>query len=74
MAKFYLNLGLEITKIYKFIEFYSHKCFEKLADEIVNSRREVDLNKSKPVIALTNKLTRNSLYSASLLNKEKYLI
>ena len=72
MAEFYLNLGLEITKIYEFIEFYPQKCFKKLADEIVNSQSEVDRDKLKAVIALTNKLTGKSLYSASLLNKEKH--
>ena len=72
MAEFYLNLGLKITRIYKFIEFHPQKCFETLTKDIVNSRREADLDKSKTVIALTNKLTGNSLYSASLLNKEKH--
>ena len=72
MAEFYLNLELKITRIYEFIEFYPQKCFETLANEIVNSRRKADLDKSKKVIALTNKLTGNSLYSASLLNKEKH--
>ena len=72
MAKFYLNLGLKINRIYKFIQFHPEKCFETLANEIVNSRREADLDKSKTVIALTNKLIGNSLYSASLLNKKKH--
>ena len=70
MAKFYLEMGLKITKIYEFIEFFPQKCFAPLAQEIVNFRRLADTNKSKAVIALTNKLTGNSLYSASLLNKE----
>ena len=72
MAEFYLNLGLKITRIYEFIQFHPQKCFETLANEIVNSRREADLDKSKTVIALTNKLMGNSLYLASLLNKEKH--
>ena len=72
MVEFYLNLGLKITRIYEFIEFHPRKCFETLANEIVNFRKEADLDKSKTVIALTNKLTGNSLYSVSLLNKEKY--
>ena len=67
-----MNLGLKITRIYEFIEFHPQKCFETLANEIVNFRREADLDKSKTVIASTNKLTGNSLYSASLLNKKKY--
>ena len=72
MAEFYLNLGLKIIRMYKFIQFHPEKCFETLANEIVNSRKEANLDKSKTVIALTNKLTGNSLYSASLLNKEKH--
>ena len=72
MAEFYLNLGLKITRIYKFIRFHPEKYFETLTNEIVNSRREADLDKSKTVIALTNKLTGNSLYSSSLINKEKH--
>ena len=72
MAKFYLEMGLKITKIYKFIEFFPQKCFAPLAQKIVNSRKLADTDKSKTVIALTNKLTGNSLYSISLLNKEKH--
>ena len=72
MAKFYLEIGLKITKIYEFIEFFPQKCFAPLAQEIVNSKRLADTDKSKAVIALNNKLTGNSLYSASLLNKEKH--
>ena len=72
MAKFYLEMGLETTKIKEFIEFYPQKCFAKLADEIVNSRRAADTDLSKAVIALTNKLTGNSLYWTSLLNKSKH--
>ena len=58
MAKFYLEMGLEITKIKEFIELYPQKCFAKLADEIVNSRRAADTDPSKAVIASTNKYTR----------------
>ena len=65
-------MGLKIIKIYEFIEFFRQKCFAPLAKEIVNSRRLADTDKSKTVIALTIKLTGNSLYSASLLNKEKH--
>ena len=72
MPKFYIEMELKITKIYELIEFFPQKYFAALAQEIVNSRRLADTNKSKTVIALTNKLTRNSLYSASLLNKEKH--
>ena len=72
IAEFYLNLGLIITRIYEFIQFHPQKCFKTLANKIVNFRREADLDKLKTVVAFTNKLTGNSLYSASLLNKDKH--
>ena len=72
-AKLYLEMALGITKIKEFIEFYPQKCYAKLANEIVNSKRAADTDPSKAVIALINKLTGNSLYSASLLNKSKKL-
>ena len=71
-AKFYLEMGLKVIKIYEFVEFFPQKCFAPLAQEIVNPRRLADTDKSKTVIALANKLTGNSLYTASLLNKEKH--
>ena len=61
MAEFYVEMGLEIIKIKEFKEFYPQKGFAKLADEIVNSRRTADTDPPKAVIALTNKLTANSL-------------
>ena len=65
-------MGLKIAKIYEFVEFFPQKCFASLAQDIVNSSRLADADKSKTVIPLYNKLTENSLYSASLLNKEKH--
>ena len=56
MAKFYLEMELKITKIYEFIEFFPQKCFAPLAQEIVNSRRLADTDKSKAV-----KLAQNDL-------------
>ena len=72
MAKFYLDLGLKITRIYKFVQFYPSKCFEALALQIAQDRRTADSDSSKTVLAMTSKLIGNSLYSASLLNKHAH--
>ena len=72
MAKYYLEKGMKITRIYEFIQFHPEKCFEKLADEISDNRREADIDISKNVLGMTSILTGNSLYSATLLNKEKH--
>ena len=72
MAKCYLEKGLKITRIYEFIQFYPEKCFEKLANEISDNRRAVDIDTSKNILGMISKLIGNSLYSATLLNKEKH--
>ena len=59
MAKFYQEMGLEITRINEFVKFYPQKCFSKLENEIADSRRAADANSSKSVIALAKKLTGN---------------
>ena len=45
------------------------KCFSKLKNQIVDSRRAADADYSKAIIVLTNKLTGNSLYMPTLFNK-----
>ena len=72
MAKYYLEKGRKITRMYEFIQFYPEKCFEKLANQISDNRRAADDDISKTILGLTSKLIGNSLYSASLLNKEKH--
>ena len=62
MAKFYLEIGLKIIKIYEFIKFFPKNILFLWLKKFVVSRRLADTDKFKTVIALTNKLTRNSLY------------
>ena len=74
MGKFFLKKGLKITKIYEFIEFHSQKCFEDLDNRICDARRLGDLNRHPQIAALAAKLTGNSLYSTTLINKDKHRV
>ena len=56
MLKFYLEMGLVVTQIYEFIEFYPEACFKELAEEIVETRRKGDRDPDLQVVALTKKL------------------
>ena len=47
MAKYYLEKGLKITRIYEFIQFHPEKCFEKLANEIRTSGERLILTPPK---------------------------
>ena len=71
LVKWYLDHGLEITKIYEFIEYAPEKTFEKFGLDVSNARRLGDSDLSKTILGNTWKLIGNSSYSASLLRKDK---
>ena len=72
LVKWYLDHGLEITKIYEFIKYTPEKTFEKFGLDVSKVRRIGDLDNSKTILANTWKLIGNSGYSASLLRKDKF--
>ena len=72
LVKWYLDHGLEITKIYKFIEYASEKTFEKFGFDVSNARRIGNSDSPKTSLANTWKLIGNSNYLASLLKKDKF--
>ena len=47
LANWYLDHGLESTKIYEFIEYTPVKTFEKFAWDVSDARRAGNCNKSK---------------------------
>ena len=72
LAKWYLDHGLEITKIYEFIEYTPEKPFEKFALDVSDGRRAGDSDSSKKILADTWKLIGNSSYSSALLRKDRF--
>ena len=72
LAKWYLDHGLDITKIYEFIEYTPTKPFEKFALDVSNGRRGGDCDEFKKILANMWKLIGNSSYSAALLRKDKF--
>ena len=72
LLKYYLNLGLEVTKVHYIVEFPDHKpCFEKFADAVTNARRQGDKDPDSDILANTFKLTGNSAYGRVCMNKQK---
>ena len=70
-GKILFGKKLKITRIYEFIEFHPQICFEDLGNRICDARRLGDLNRHSQKAALPAKLTGNSLYLATLINKDK---
>ena len=73
MLKFYLKMGLVVTRIYEFIEFYPEACFKELAEEIVETRKKRDRDPDLQVVALTKKLIgKLRFYSRTCLLQSLY--
>ena len=72
LLKWYLEHGLELTRVYQIVEFKPKACFQTFADEVSDARRIGDSDPSKSIIADTSKLIGNSAYGCMLKNKEKY--
>ena len=58
----YLEHGLEVTRVYQVIEFDPSRCFKKFTENITNDRRAGDRDPSLKAIADTSKLIGNSFY------------
>ena len=71
LAKWYLDKGLKISKIYQFLEFEKGENFSNVVDEIIKYRRLGDIDPKYEMIGGTFKLIGNSIYGKSILNKNK---
>ena len=56
LAKWYVEHGLEITKIHQIVQYKGVKCFEQFGTTVSNARREGDVDPSKALLADISKL------------------
>ena len=60
LSNFYLELGLQCTKIYRFVQYTLRKSFNNFVQSVVDARREGDGNPLSGVVAETMELLGNS--------------
>ena len=56
LLKWYLEHGLEVTKVHQLIEFTPEPCFKSFGDAVSDARRAGDADPNKDIIADTMKL------------------
>ena len=56
LLKWYLEHGLEVTKVHQVVEFTPEPCFKPFGDAVSDARRAGDADPSKAIIADTMKL------------------
>ena len=72
LLKWYIDNGIQVTKIYQVVEYQRSRCFAGLADVISDARREGDVNPNKKILADTNKNIGNNCFGYLLMDKSKH--
>ena len=72
LIKWYLSHGLEVTEVYEVIEFSKDRPFIHFVNEVTERRKEGARDKTKAMLGQLWKLTGNSAYGVTLIDKMKY--
>ena len=73
LLKWYLEKGLEVTKIWDVVEYKFKNCFGRFCDFVTNARRMSDADPSKDILGQMAKVLGNSAYGSLLLDKTKHV-
>ena len=73
LLKWYVDHGLEVTKVHQVVEYIPSKCFEEFVQQVTQARRKGDEDSTQSIRADTMKLLGNSAYGSSIMDKEKHL-
>ena len=69
---FYLDLGLQCTKIHRFVKYTRRKVFNNFVQSVVEARRAGDENPLFGVVAETMKLLGKSSYGYQKMDRSKH--
>ena len=72
LLKYYLELGLEVTRIYQTLEFKPQACFTDFVQQVTDGRRQGDLDPNSDILASTYKLIGNAAYGSLIMQKERH--
>lgn len=60
LFQWYLDKGLQVTKIYKVIEYQANSCLQKFGDAVSDARCKADRNHAETKTSETMKLPGNA--------------
>ena len=72
VLKWYLNIGLKVTGIYKYLKYKSGRPFSWFPEEVSNARRAGDSNPALKQLGDTYKLKGNSFYGKMIEDQIKH--
>ena len=71
---FYLQLGIVVTKLHRFVEYTPKKSFNSFVQSAVDARRKGDENPNSSVVAETMKLLANSSYGYQIMDRSRHTV
>ena len=74
LSLFYLQSGLAVTKIHRFVEYIPTKCFNSFVQPTVNARRQGDENPNSSVVAETMRLLAKNSHGYQMMNRSRHTV
>ena len=74
LLSFYLQLGLVVTKIHRFVEYTLKICLNSFVQSAVDARTKGDENPNSSVVAETMKLLANSSYGYQIIDRSRHTV
>ena len=74
LFNFYLELGLQCTEIYRFVQYTPRKFFNNFVQSVVDARREGDENPLSGVVAEQKTLLGDSSYGYQIMDRPRHTI
>ena len=71
---FYLQLGLAVTKIHRFVGYTPKNYFNSFVHAAVDARRKGDENPNSSVVAQTMKLLANTSYGYQTIDRSRHTV
>ncbi len=72
LARWYLQHGLVITRVYQLVRYVPRKIFADFAQSVTEARRAGDADPELKLLADTSKLIGNSAYGKTITDKERH--
>ena len=74
LLNFYLDLGLECDRIYRFVQYSPMKCFKSFVQSVLDARRKSDENLHSNVVAETMKVLANSSCGNQIMDRSRHTV
>ena len=72
LTKFYLDLGLQYTKIHRFVQYTPRKVLNNFVQSVVDARRAGNENPLSDIVAETMKILGKSSYGYQIMDRTKH--